>query len=330
MRTRDRSASSQSIAVLWVLVATAIFTVIYASGKLMGGAIPALQMLFFRYVSGFVLVTVVAVLSGRSGVTRTRRPLAHLTRACCGAFGGAATIQAATLMPVANASALGLLTGVLTILLGIAVLKEVVSPGLWGATLVSLAGALLVVLSQGGLALDGAYLWGAGFALIGAVLIALETILISTLSRSDRALTVLLYVNGFGVLLMAGPALVLWQPPTLGQIAVMVALGPLAITAQYCNIRGFRMAPASVLGPVDYTWLVFAAGLGAVVFGEIPAPLALVGFVLIVGGGVALTRVRAVQPADSGVVYAGATRVSSQATNRRGPSRSAPDPHSIT
>ncbi|QLQ18242.1 MAG: EamA family transporter [Exiguobacterium profundum] len=62
---------------------------------------------------------------------------------------------------------------------------------------------------------------------------------------------------------------------------------------QYCTIRGYRAAPLSVVAPVDNAWLVFAAILGFVAFGEVPGPMTVLGAALIIAGGVALTRVKA-------------------------------------
>jgi drug/metabolite transporter (DMT)-like permease len=42
------------------------------------------------------------------------------------------------------------------------------------------------------------------------------------------------------------------------------------------------MAPASVVAPFEYATLVFAIGLGLIVWGEFPAPIELTGIVVIV------------------------------------------------
>jgi drug/metabolite transporter (DMT)-like permease len=55
-----------------------------------------------------------------------------------------------------------------------------------------------------------------------------------------------------------------------------------------------------VIAPFDYTQLVWAAGLGLVIWGELPQPLTLVGAVIVAGSGVyilhrELRRFRAVE-----------------------------------
>jgi len=64
MRRGAESGFQAEFAILWVLAATAIFSGIFASGKLMDGAVPAVQILFFRFLSGFGIALVVALRAG--------------------------------------------------------------------------------------------------------------------------------------------------------------------------------------------------------------------------------------------------------------------------
>ncbi|MFT4267687.1 MAG: DMT family transporter [Xenophilus sp.] len=134
------------------------------------------------------------------------------------------------------------------------------------------------------------YIVPAVAGLVGALLVAGEVVLIRTLAVRDSASTVLLHVNGWACLFLALPVAWAWQPVTVPQALQLAALGPLAIAGQYFNIQAFRRAPASLLGPVGYSRLLFAAGLGFLLFAEVPdSGTWLGGAVLIVSGWV-LTR----------------------------------------
>lgn len=124
------------------------------------------------------------------------------------------------------------------------------------------------------------------------MLLALEGILIKMLTRSDSPMTVLLHVNFFGILLLALPAVLTWRSTGLFDNLPFVMLGPVGITAQYFIIRGYRMADVSVLGPVDYSWLVFAALIGVVFFQEVPTTGAVLGSAVIAAGGVVLALLK--------------------------------------
>ncbi|MEX0285477.1 MAG: DMT family transporter [Paracoccaceae bacterium] len=286
------TASDNRAAVLWVLLSTAIFSLIFASAKFADGAVSTSQILLLRYLSGFATVAVVAHLRGGLRQHRSFRPVQHGLRAFFGVSAGWAITWASARMPIADATALGMLYGVLAVLLGIVVLGERVMRAHWVAILLSLAGAGVLLWGQG--AFRGALpLVPASVAFLSAVLLALEGLYIQRLSRAEPALTLLLNVAPYGIALMILPAIWTWQPLDLWTLLWCLALGPVATFAQYCTIRGFRIAPLSVVGPVDYSWLIFAVLLGVFVFGERPGWGVLVGGALIVLGGVMLARIKA-------------------------------------
>lgn len=281
-------------AVLWTTAGTALFTLVFASGKFAGDSASAPQILWLRYVGG--LTTLVAVLAATRQPPRrfvSRRPRSHLLRALFGASGGMAAIQAAAGMPIVDATAIGLLQVVFAIGLGVWLLGERIGSRQWAGIVLCTAGAVAIVVSKGAFrALEPAYMLPAAIAVTGAVLVAGEAIMIKTLSVRETALTVLLYVNAFGVLILAGPAWLGWRPLDIGGLWPFLMLGPIAITAQFCIIRGYRLADVALLGPVDYSWLVFAGILGFLFFGEVPGAASYAGAALILAGGIVLARVR--------------------------------------
>ena len=195
-------------------------------------------------------------------------------------------------MPVADASAFGCLYGVLIVILGWAVLGERLRPVQSIAILLAFLGAACVVLA-GGAFQGGVLLWPMLAAFASAVLLAFEGVLIRVLSQREAARSVMFFVSMFGIVLMAIPAAVEWRTAPMGVMLACVALGPVSVLAQYCTIRGYRMAPLSVVGPVDYSWLLFAALIGWIFFDETPGSGVILGGGLILVAGALLARGRA-------------------------------------
>ena len=52
---------------------------------------------------------------------------------------------------------------------------------------------------------------------------------------------------------------------------------------QYCMIKGYKEAQASAAQPLEYVRLLYAAGIGFLVFNEIPTIWTWTGAVLIIG-----------------------------------------------
>lgn len=287
--------SDDAKAILWVLLATAMFTIVYASGKFAGGTASPLQILFLRYVGGFATLAAVALISPRPLLSyASAKPLTHLMRAFLGAYGGSAIIYASAHMPIVDASAIGLLSVVFMVAFGALLLGEILSGKHYLGLILCSLGAGLIMASRGAFqAFDAGYLFPAGVALVGALLIALEGVLIRTLSKSENRMSILLHVNFFGIVLLAGSALYTWGVGGLGANLPFLLLGPFAITAQYFVVRGYGMADIAVVGPIDFTWLIFAALLGLVFFGEVPALGVVIGSAIIISGGLVLsTRAR--------------------------------------
>lgn len=280
-------------AILWTTIGTGLFSIVFASGKLTGDAGSATQILFLRYLSGFFVLVLITFFKGRGFKPYySDKPLTHLLRAFMGAFGGSAMIYAAANMPLIDATAIGLLQAVFVIALGVMMLGEHLTPQKWAGIVICCIGSVMIVGSKGAfLSMDVGYIMPAGVALIGAALVAFEGIMIKKLSMTEKFLSVLLYVNGFSMVLLSIPAYLTWQSVDLSDNTPFIMLGPLAITAQYFILKGYQLADVSLLGAIDYTWLIFAGIIGYLFFAEIPTLVTVLGSIVIVLGGIVLALV---------------------------------------
>nr|WP_320144134.1 DMT family transporter [uncultured Cohaesibacter sp.] len=276
-------------AILWMLLSTFIWTVIFSAGKFADGTIGVFQLTFFRYVGG--LMTLLSLLPSKGGFRAhiSRQPKAHFARALCGCGAAISITWASANMPLVDATAISMSYGIFGVLLGAIVLKETIRLHHWTAVAVSLAGVAIVMVSKGAFQGHIAAL-PICIAVISAIFLAIEGLLISILGRSERAFTVMLYVSFFGCCLMFPAALLEWQPASPTTFALCLVLGPLGILGQYCTIKSYRSAPLSVVAPVDYSWLFFSALLGLIVFNEVPTHGTWLGCMVIALGGVLLIR----------------------------------------
>ncbi len=297
-RDAGQAFSDNTAGVLLAMLGVALFTPIFAAGKLSGGVAPALLIMAMRYLGGAITVSVaIAATQTPLSALRSDRIWFHVLRAFCGIGGGAFTIHAATTLPVADAASIGLTKGLLIVLFAAVILGESLTLRHLLAGLLCASGAAVVVWATvGAPGADGGgkNLEGAVSAFAGAVLIAFEALLIKVLSRREHALGVLIHANGIAATLFFFPALWLACDAELGavDVAPFLLLGPLAIAGQYCNVLAYRRADAVILGPVGYSWILFSAILGYLWFEEVPGPESAVGAALIIAGGIGLARIR--------------------------------------
>lgn len=280
-------------AVLFVLSASAIFSLIFISGRFTGDLASPFQIMFLRYAGGFLTVLVLAISRGENwqSLQSTHR-LSQGLRALSGGLGGAAIIFANANMPLVDASAITQMNAVFTMILGYFLFHDRLRRlPLFGA-MTCVVGAAIVMLSRGAFrSFEPSYLFPAGVVLAGAFLLAIEHIFIKYLASRDRPLVTLAHANFFGMLVLLIPALLTWRSAGPINLALL-CLGPFAILAQYFNIQGHRAATVSVLAPIGYAALIFAILWGWLFFAEIPPVGAFVGAAIIILGGTALALSR--------------------------------------
>ena len=112
---------------------------------------------------------------------------------------------------------------------------------------------------------------------------AVSTLVVKSLSRTESPGTVVLYMNLFMTPISLIPALWVWRWPSGYVLALMVALGLVAAVAHILLTRAYVKADASAVQPFDYTRLPFVALLGYVFFAEVPDQWLWLGATLIIG-----------------------------------------------
>lgn len=292
-RPPGAAGASSLQAVFLVLGTTAIFSLIFISGRVAGDLASPLQIMFLRYAGGFLTVMALARQKGETWVNmQSDHRASQALRALAGGLGGAAIIFGNANMPLVDASAISQMNAVFTLILGFAIFGDRLRPMALVGAIICVGGAGIVMASRGAFrSFDASYLLPATVVLIGAALLAIEHIFIKHLAHRDRPLVTLAHANLFGMLLLLVPALLTWR--SLGpENLLLLGLGPFAILAQYLNIQGHRMASVSVLAPIGYSTLIFATLWGWLFFGEIPAFGVFVGATAIILGGTALALSR--------------------------------------
>ncbi|MBZ9793553.1 DMT family transporter [Rhizobium sp. 3T7] len=76
-----------------------------------------------------------------------------------------------------------------------------------------------------------------------------------------------------------------WQPTTPVELGGMLALGVVASCAHLLITRSLKLAPASLLAPLQYSLLIWAIALGYLFFGDVPDLYVITGATIIVVAG---------------------------------------------
>jgi len=265
---------------LWALLATGVFAMVAALAKLAVTEYHVLQILFFRQM--MVLLSALPSISRDFPQSlKTQHPLAHVAR-LMGAFVALACgIWAVAVLPLTTAVTLGFAKAFFVALLAMRFLGEPVGTHRIGAVIVGFIGVLVVLRpGLGGVidAIDTHML----IPLAGALGAAVAMISVRRLSQSESTATLLVYQAVFVGLLAGVPLIWLWQTPDLAGFVLLMAMSGLATLGQWVGVQALRLGEASVIGPIQYTQLIFAALLGIMFFGEWPEVSTLAGAGIII------------------------------------------------
>ncbi|MCW2309469.1 DMT family transporter [Rhodobium gokarnense] len=203
----------------------------------------------------------------------------HVGRSLCGWLGITSMFAAAARMPLAEATAISFLSPLVTMALAVLLLKESSEIRKWAGAALSMAGALILL--QPG---TEAFRPSAFLALAAAAFMGTEAIFIKRLSGSEPPLRILLINNAIGATVSALAAATVWTAPAPSQWMLLAALGTVMVSAQALFIQAMRLGDASLVIPVFYMVLVFAAVYDFLLFGVGLSLTALVGAALIVAG----------------------------------------------
>jgi len=261
---------------VWIMLAACLFTIMGALIKTVGARLDSLQIGFFRCALGLAVILPFMLRAGPAAF-RTERPLMHLWRGLLGTTAMFCGFYAVTHLPLADATAIGFANTLFMIVLAVLFLGEQVRWRRWTATGVGFVGVLVMVGPAG-----QSQVLPMAIALFGTLCVAIVSVVIKKLSRTESPLSILFSFGVVSTVASAGPAIVVWQTPTLGELGLMFLIAAIGTVAQNCGIRGYRAGEATAVAPFDYCRLLFAGALGYLMFGDVPSPQTLMGAGLIV------------------------------------------------
>lgn len=264
---RDRPVQG----VLWMLGSGLSFVAVNGAVRAAGTDVPTVQAAFLRFAFGIVFLAPLL-----PSLVRARFP-ARIWRlfAVRGVFHSAAVIgwfYAMVHIPIAEVSAIGYLTPIAVVAGGTLIFGEAFSLRRAVAIGVAILGTL-VVLRPGLREVELGHL----SQLFAALMFACSYLIAKRLSLEVAPVLIVAMMSLSVAVMLAGPAIVVWVPPSVEDLAWFAMAAVFATSAHYCMTRSFGCAPLTTTQPVTFLQLIWATLLGVVVFGEAVDPFVLLG-----------------------------------------------------
>lgn len=267
-----------------MVAAVGCFSLMDAAMKHLGEHHGPMQVAFLRGLASLPIVMLVLGVAGKLKEIRPVRWPLHLLRGLLSVALLWSFVFSVGVLSLADSYSIYLSAPLLITALSVPLLGEHVSGRRWLAIGAGMVGVIVMlrptaasVVTLGGLA-----------AFMAAVFYALSAISINILSRTDTTASMVFWTMA----VVAGAAGLLsvptWTPVLLGDGWWILGLGITGAAGQHFITQAFRLAPASVVAPFEYTALLWGIALDWYLWDVLPGSRMLAGGSLVVISGLYL------------------------------------------
>ncbi len=242
------------------------------------------QIIWARYFFHFLLILVLfprriptLLITRRRGMQVLRSVLVLLATLCM--------YSALRYLPLADVVAITFLGPLLVTGLSVLVLGERVGPRRWSAVVIGFVGVLVIIRPGLGIAH-----WAAVLPLLMATFYATYQIVTRMIRGAADPLNSLFYLALVGVVATSIVAPFDWVWPDWRAWLMLIGTGFFGGLGHFAMIRAYESSPAATIAPFAYTELLWALGVGVIVFGDFPDIWTLVGAAIVAGSGLYVLR----------------------------------------
>ena len=265
------------LSILFAVLAMGCIAVLDTSNKVVLTSVPLLMVLWFRYAFQALATTAFLLPKEGLGLFKTNRFALQLLRGLllfgCSFFG----FKSLEHIPVAEFTAIGMLTPLLVTVLAKFFMKEHVSIFRWLLIIGGFLGALLIVRPGGDVPLHAAL-----YPICMVVVYAFFQILTSFMAKTENPLSMQFFTGWIGTAFATCLVFASWTTDiSTFQLGLMILIGLSGTLGHYLLILAYARAPASSITPYLYSGIAFATLLGWLVFQHIPDFWASMGIALI-------------------------------------------------
>jgi len=285
-QTTDRPVEPQVVLGMGLRLISALSLALMFAGVKWAGQRGAgvVETLFYRQIGSVVCAATFVALGPGFASLRTRRFKAHALRMAIGVVAMLLNFAMVMLLPLAEATAIGFSVPIFATLLAAAVLGEPTGKWRWGAVIVGFIGVLVIV--QPGSGHVSAY--GGAVAIGAAVSTACATIAIRHLGATEAVATTVFW---FGVTSLVPLGLAMPFVAHAHDASTLAAIAGLSLAggiAQLALTGALRLAPVSLVMPMDYSSLLWATLLGMFIFNQEPSHWTWLGAPIVIGAGLVI------------------------------------------
>lgn len=245
----------------------------------LSGDVPFVQKTFFRNFFAMLIAAGVLLKSGIGFRWHKENTFGLLMRAGFGTLGVLCNFYAIGRLMTADASILNKLSPFFAIIFSLFILKERIKPYQAMAVMIAFVGALLVI-QPGGSSFDIGMIAGAAGGMCAGLAYAYVR---KVTQNGEKGPTVVFFFSAFSCIVTLPYLIFTFSPMEWWQWLCLIGAGIAAAGGQFTITAAYSYAPAREISVFDYTQIIFAAGLGYLIFGDVPNLMSVAGYAIIIG-----------------------------------------------
>ncbi|HCU06178.1 MAG TPA: hypothetical protein DIC42_01145 [Holosporales bacterium] len=260
-------------AALFMLGWSSFYIMSMTLNKFVSKETPTAIIVFYRILIALIWLSPIIIKNGGFYLLKSKISHIHIIRGILTALTTGCTYYAYRYLPLGTATSIGLSGPLFITVMAVLFLKEKLTIKKIVCILSGYVGVIIIV-KPGSVNLSADLTLALMAAVIGNLLIAGHVILLKVVSKTDSALTILLYNTLVPLLCWGGYILTdthlynyCYAIP-IQDLQFLMGIGLAGLSLQFCYTKAITFEDASFVSPLEYIRIVMAIPLGILVFNE--------------------------------------------------------------
>lgn len=271
--------------IFWIICASFFSNLGDTSIRLVGNNLPAIQIAFFRFFFGTLILLPLLLYKGRSSFIIKNKSW-HLLRIIIGFGAIACWIYGASQTSLPSITTISFACPILVLPLAYLFLGEKSDWKRLLAVGAGFAGVVIVAFfEKGSLNKTSEVLFfhsGVVFLFLGATLFAMSDVLNKKMLATESLFSLLFYFCLGTTIISFIPALLAWKQVSYTELFYLFILGASGASILYCILKAANAAEISSIAPYKYIELIISIAMGYLLFNEVIKIPTIVGASLII------------------------------------------------
>ena len=262
-------------AVIFMVIGGVSIALMQASVKLISFELHPFIITLYRAGLVFVVLLPILFWRGRT-VFNTSSIRLQVVRGGIGGLGMLCVFTGLSMISLAEVTVLLFTVPIFATLLSIVFLSEKVGVRRWTAIFVGFLGILIIARPQGSVSTGHLFILCAALSWSTSILIAKK------LTEKDTVISITFWQAMGCVPLAFIASLFVWELPSFVQLGALLGIAALGTVGHAMLYAALKVGQVSVILPLDYIRIIWSAGLGFILFGQLPTLHLYAGSLLII------------------------------------------------